>query len=115
MTLGRYQRELFDSWNAAEVVIHIAKFEKELATLLCSSTWEAQQRRAQLDARVQYLRERLGGRTYELFASIGEVHATDCPVAVSVTCAAAIECKHGYSVCPECDVCNCAVGKVTKG
>jgi len=113
--LGRHQRTYFDGLTAAQVTAEIVNFETEVRALLFSTNDAGKARREQLEARITYLKQKLGGRTYELFESIGQVHATDCPVAISITCAVAIECKHGYDACPQCDVCNCAVGKVTKG
>ena len=37
-------------------------------------------------------------------------HAQDCPYRRAVTCAVAIECEHGYDVCPKCDPCTCNPG-----
>lgn len=38
-------------------------------------------------------------------------HSPDCRFSKSVLCPVAIECEHGYDVCPICDACNCgAVG-----
>lgn len=34
-------------------------------------------------------------------------HDEGCPYRRAVTCAAAIECEHGYNVCPRCDPCTC--------
>lgn len=30
-----------------------------------------------------------------------------CPMHRAMTCAVAIECEHGYDVCPKCDPCTC--------
>ena len=34
-------------------------------------------------------------------------HADGCAYRRAVTCPAAIECEHGYDVCPTCDPCTC--------
>lgn len=34
-------------------------------------------------------------------------HRRDCRLRVATDCAAAIECEHGYDVCPICDPCTC--------
>lgn len=34
-------------------------------------------------------------------------HDVDCKFRKSATCTVAIECKHGYDVCPTCDPCTC--------
>jgi hypothetical protein len=37
-------------------------------------------------------------------------HEIGCKFRFSVTCPVAIECEHGYDVCPICDPCTCGVG-----
>ncbi len=37
-------------------------------------------------------------------------HADDCPFKIAATMTIAIECDHGYDVCPKCDPCTCGVG-----
>lgn len=34
-------------------------------------------------------------------------HHPDCKLRIAATCAVAIECDHGYDVCPTCDPCTC--------
>lgn len=41
---------------------------------------------------------------------VKRVHAKDCPFQIAVSCAVAIECEHGYDVCPKCDPCTCGTG-----
>ena len=111
-TIGRNQRELFDSWGVAEVMQHIEKYQTELGdqALAFSTSQEAAARRAALGDRLGYLRSRLAGRTYVFVGEIGQWHATDCQVYRAVRGPVAIECKHGHDACPQCDVCNCALG-----
>ncbi len=35
-------------------------------------------------------------------------HKEECKFRVATECAIAIECEHGYDVCPKCDPCTCA-------
>lgn len=35
------------------------------------------------------------------------MHNENCPFRKAATCAVAIECDHGFDVCPECDPCTC--------
>lgn len=46
----------------------------------------------------------------ECVCRIKAVHAEDCKLRRSATCAVPIACEHGYDVCPICDPCTCAVG-----
>ena len=39
-------------------------------------------------------------------------HDRTCLYARAVRCRVAIECEHGYDVCPTCDPCTCATKKV---
>lgn len=39
---------------------------------------------------------------------IQKIHDEDCKFRVAATCPAAIECDHGYDVCPICDPCTCS-------
>ena len=44
------------------------------------------------------------------FACVCEIlvtHKPDCKFLKAATCSIAIECEHGYDVCPECDPCTC--------
>ena len=34
-------------------------------------------------------------------------HKEGCRFRTSVLCPVAVECEHGYDVCPECDSCDC--------
>ena len=34
-------------------------------------------------------------------------HTKDCAYRKALTCAIAIECEHGFDVCPTCDACDC--------
>jgi hypothetical protein len=34
-------------------------------------------------------------------------HTEECRYRISLECKVAIECKHGYDVCPKCDPCTC--------
>lgn len=34
-------------------------------------------------------------------------HVEDCKYRRAVACPVAIECEHGYDVCPRCDPCTC--------
>lgn len=34
-------------------------------------------------------------------------HVSGCTMRLALTCAVAIECRHGYDVCPTCDPCTC--------
>ena len=43
-----------------------------------------------------------------------ERHHDLCKFRQAVTCAVAIECEHGYDVCPECDPCDCGIGIATE-
>jgi hypothetical protein len=36
------------------------------------------------------------------------LHKDDCALIRAMTCRVAIECDHGYDVCPICDECLCA-------
>ncbi len=38
---------------------------------------------------------------------IGRQHIKGCKFLLAATCAIAIECPHGYDVCPKCDPCTC--------
>lgn len=42
-------------------------------------------------------------------------HAASCPEHLARTGGAAIECRHGYDCCPECDPCTCGVRENPKG
>lgn len=43
-------------------------------------------------------------------------HDRNCRWLTSVTCPVEIECDHGYSVCAECDSCNCsALERISNG
>ncbi len=35
-------------------------------------------------------------------------HVRRCRFRIAATCAAAIECEHGFDVCPTCDPCTCS-------
>lgn len=37
-------------------------------------------------------------------------HKESCPFRRAVACPVAIECEHGYDVCPTCDPCTCGAG-----
>lgn len=39
--------------------------------------------------------------------SVKEKHVEGCKFRAAVTCPVAIECDHGYDVCPKCDPCTC--------
>lgn len=34
-------------------------------------------------------------------------HLPTCPTYIAVHGAVAVECEHGYDVCPKCDACTC--------
>ena len=34
-------------------------------------------------------------------------HEKDCKFRRAIECPVAIECEHGYDVCPKCDPCTC--------
>jgi hypothetical protein len=34
-------------------------------------------------------------------------HTKECRYRISVACPVAVECEHGFDVCPTCDACNC--------
>jgi hypothetical protein len=36
-------------------------------------------------------------------------HASRCPLRVAAECAGAIQCDHGFDVCPQCDACTCGM------
>ena len=44
---------------------------------------------------------------YEDCIRMAEGHEEGCKFRRAVVCAVAIECKHGYDVCPTCDPCTC--------
>lgn len=35
------------------------------------------------------------------------IHKKDCPMFISLICPVAVECVHGFDVCPICDRCTC--------
>ena len=38
------------------------------------------------------------------------LHAESCRYRIAALGAAAIECEHGFEVCPDCDPCTCVTG-----
>ncbi len=43
--------------------------------------------------------------------TIEQLHDVKCKFRISATCAIAIECEHGFDVCPKCDPCTCEKAK----
>lgn len=50
---------------------------------------------------------RLKLRAEDLAPVLSAGHAEACEFFIAETCAIAIECEHGYDVCPTCDPCTC--------
>lgn len=45
---------------------------------------------------------------YDDIVRVAKGHDRKCLFARAVRCPAAIECEHGYDVCPTCDSCTCS-------
>jgi hypothetical protein len=43
----------------------------------------------------------------ECVCAQARLHTKGCRFRLAMTCAVAIECDHGFDVCPECDPCTC--------
>lgn len=58
----------------------------------------------------EFEKRRADDPLYRAVTNLTVGHKTDCLFFRAVACAVAIECEHGYDVCPQCDPCTCGKG-----
>ena len=53
-------------------------------------------------------------RHIDCICNVKDSHDSDCKFRRAIQCPVAIECDHGYDVCPVCDPCTCHTKEETK-